>query len=459
APVELRGRIPLSYDVKEERWRVDFTRGLLWPGVPGAWNFSVASKWPRRASIVDRQGRKLATGPVAHRRYPFGSLAGTTVGHIGVVDGKELARLPGYYGLGDLMGESGLEAAFDRRLGGVPELSLRITGRHGKVVRTLGRSPGRKGRKVTTTLDMRVQAAAAAAYAGHVGGAVVLDPRTGDMLAVVSSSEIDPGNYVGVDGIAPFNRALSGLYPPGSAMKVVTASAGLAAGVVKPSTVLPGPESYKGVTNFESEHFSSITFYDAFVKSVNSVFAQVAERMGVKPMYVYAKRFGFDRKPAMPLEAATPSYPRPKDLGDLMWSAVGQGRDLATPLQMASIAATIANRGVRMEPRIWFGQPKRGRRVISPRIASEIGSMMRSVVLRGTGTAANLPGIPVAGKTGTAEIFYNGGIEDHAWFESFAPYGAPRMASALVVEYGGVGGEVAAPIARSLIERVLPLVR
>lgn len=308
-----------------------------------------------------------------------------------------------------------------------------------------------------TTLDVEVQRAAEQAYGDTVGGAVVMHPASGDLLAIVSSSRFDPGSYVGASDVMPFNRALSGLYPPGSSMKVVTASAALDARVVTPATTVTGPKDYKGVRNFESGEFGAIDFATAVKFSVNTAFAQVAEELGGARLTRYARAFGFGVDPGMELGAATSSFPRPTELYDLMWGSIGQAQVLATPLEMASVAATVANGGKRMEPRATFIEPKRGRRVVARRTAGTMSRLMQDVVAGGTGVRAQIPGVAVAGKTGTAEVDVEGVRRNHAWFICFAPAEAPKVAVAVVSEYGGVGGRVAAPLARAILERVLPL--
>jgi peptidoglycan glycosyltransferase len=228
---------------------------------------------------------------------------------------------------------------------------------------------------------------------------------------------------------------------------------------VTATTRLSGPKEFRGVRNFESESFDSLSFAQATEFSVNTAFAQVALKLGAKTLHHYAGLFGFNREPGLPVGAATSSFPLPEDEGDLMWGAVGQAQDLATPLEMASVAATVANGGKRMDPRITLGSPPQGHRVISRRSASVMTGLMELVVRGGTGTAANLPGVGVAGKTGTAEVDVDGVRKNHAWFVCFAPARQPKVAVAVVVEYGGVGGEVAAPLARNILERVLPLVK
>ena len=398
------------------------------------------------------------SGPAAQRRYPVAAVGGTTVGHLEPLKKKDVLdgdfRAPG-----DLVGGSGLEAAFEERLAGRPFTKLDVVDCRGEHIVTVGNRAGGRARPVRTTLDIEVQRAAEAAYGSTTGGAIVLDPGSGDLLAVVSSSPFDPGSYVGVAGIEPFNRALSGLYPPGSSLKVMTAAAALETGTVKPATKLTGPAEYKGVRNFESGEFGTLTFADAITNSVNTAFAQVAEDLGPQRLDRFADAFGFDRPPAMPLGAATSSFPFPADEGDVMWSSIGQAQVLATPLQMATVAATIANQGRRMEPRITFDQNADGTRVVTRRVARTLTELMESVVEEGTGVAAQIPGVRVAGKTGTAEVDVAGERKNHAWFITFAPANDPQVAIAVVSEYGGVGGQVAAPLARAILTAILPIVR
>ncbi|MDQ3957642.1 MAG: penicillin-binding transpeptidase domain-containing protein [Actinomycetota bacterium] len=436
-------------------WTVRWDAAAMWPGFEDATGLELSRRWPRRAPILDRDRRVLARGPAADRTYPFGSTAGSTVGHIGTLSRKD-ARATDLYSAGDLAGVSGLEEAFDERLAGEPGVRVDLLGGTERLD-TLLRDPPEPGRAVRTTLDVRVQQAAAGAFGGTTGGAAVLDPATGDVLAVVSSAELNPELYVGARDVQPFNRALSGLYPPGSSLKVMTGAAALESGVVNLGTRLSGPREYKGVRNFESGEFGSIDFASAVRFSVNTAFAQIAEDLGAARLTRFARAFGFNSPPKMPLGAATSSFPRPADLGDLMWASIGQAQVLATPLHMATVAATIANGGKRMEPRISLHEPPSGERAVSRRTARTMTQLMEGVVEGGTGVAARIPGVRVAGKTGTAEVDVNGKRRNHAWFVAFAPANRPKLAVAVVSELGGIGGQVAAPLARAILQATLPL--
>lgn len=435
---------------------VDLSPSHLWPGIEGARGFVVETIWPRRGRILDRDGRVIAAGRGSDRRYPFGSAGGATVGHVGALTRAEIKE--GVVGAeGDPFGASGLEEAFDERLAGEPGLDLVVVGSKGKVLQEVGGTAPVAGKDVKVTLDMQMQVAAERSFPVRVGGAVVMQPRTGDVLVVVDPSTFDPNNFAGAAGVQPFNRALSGGYPPGSAMKVVTAAAALDTRTVSPSTTVTGPKEYMGVRNFESGEFGSIPFSSAVKFSVNTAFAQVAQDLGSDKLTRYADAFGFNRPLNMELATRESSFPDPEGLGDLMWASVGQAQVIATPLQMASVAATVANEGRRMEPRIDMKAPRSGERVVKVRTARSLAALMQGAVEGGTGVNARIAGTTVAGKTGTAEVDVAGERRNHAWFVCFTPVQKARLAVAVVSEYGGIGGQVAAPAARQILQAVLPL--
>lgn len=453
----LEGVLELVFDPATEDWSVVEPDNLMFPDVPDGDRLDLKATWPKRGSILARNGTPIARGDGLDRSYPFGSLAGSTIGHLEAVTRKSLEDAPFGHEVGDLVGGSGLEGAYEERLAGTPDLLLRVVDRRGRSQLELDEQPGTPSKNVRATLDMRVQRATSNAFGSTVGGAVVLDPGSGDILAAVTSYEIDPNGYVGTTGFEPFNRALSGTYPPGSAMKVVTAGAALDTGVVKPSTMLTGPSEYQGVRNFESGAYPSLDFATAVRNSVNTAFAQVALELGARRLTRYAELFGFNSKPTMPLDAAGSSFPFPEDSSDLMWGSIGQAQVLTAPLEMATVAATVANGGRRMEPRSSLGDPKKGTRVLKRSTANQLALLMESAVNSGTGTASRISGVRVAGKTGTAEVDVGGERRNHAWFITFAPIDSPQVAIAVVSELGGIGGQVAAPIAGSIYTGVLPL--
>jgi peptidoglycan glycosyltransferase len=361
------------------------------------------------------------------------------------------------------------------------------------------------GNNVVTNLLVRPQRLAQNLLRGKCGAAVLMNPTTGAVYVMASSPTYDPnlmeqaGGYAKIESTkaqchpsAPLlNRATQGLYPPGSTFKTITAAAALDNHVFGSYSGFNDPgyctEYGKPVYNANDqsgpERFGNITLFDAYVHSVNAVYCQIGQKVGAAKILEEAKKFGFYSLP--PLETPSDSrsasglynrgklwYPKNPafdvDPGRL---AFGQERMLVTPLQMAMVAATIANGGAQMEPhlvkavrtpsgsRIYRPSPHRLRYATSPKTAAAIRDMMVGVVQRGTGTNAQIPGVTVAGKTGTAEISANSKNYD-AWFIFFAPAEHPVVAGAVIVESqpNGFGGAVAAPIAKALMQATLPLV-
>ena len=342
------------------------------------------------------------------------------------------------------------------------------------------------GDTVQSALNPAAQRAAVDGLAGRRGAVVAIVPSTGEVKAMVSVPEYDPNvvensktfQRLNTDNSAPlFNRATQAGYPPGSTMKVVTATAAIDSGEFTPDSVLSGrsPQTIDGVplSNSGGEQFGDIPMTTALTNSVNTWWAQVGEKLGKDTMFKYMERYGFNAKPRLDypgfqLAASgvysgnrllTPS--NPIDIGRV---AIGQERLRVTPLQMAEVAATVANKGELMEPRLWSKvidpdgretklDPARQSRVMSEDTASQLNSMMQDVVSEGTGTAAALTGIDAAGKTGTAEI--SPGVND-AWFIGFAPANDPQIAVACIVEHtSGFGGPTCGPIFKSVSETIL----
>ncbi len=341
-----------------------------------------------------------------------------------------------------------------------------------------------EGDKVQSSLDPAAQEAAVNGLAGRRGSVVAIVPSTGEVRAMVSIPEYDPNRIpkdlaqLNRDSSAPlFNRATQAGYPPGSTMKVVTATAALDSGEFTPSSVLSGrsPQTIGGValSNSGGEQFGDIDMTTALTNSVNTWWAQVGEKLGNDTMFQYMDRFGFDAKPRLDypsFQLATSGVfdgnklLGPSDPIDIGRVAIGQERLRVTPLQMAEVAATVANKGELMEPRLWSKvidpdgretklDPARQSRVMGEDIAATLNTMMQSVVREGTGTAAAVSGIDVAGKTGTAEL--SPGVND-AWFIGFAPADDPQIAIACIVEHtSGFGGPTCGPIFKAVAEATL----
>jgi penicillin-binding protein A len=351
-------------------------------------------------------------------------------------------------------------------------------------------SSDREGNDVITNLDLKGTEAAVNGLAGRKGAVVAIEPSTGKVRVMVSIPEYDPNlipsafQRINTDPNQPLlNRTTQELYPPGSTFKVVTASAALDSGKITPETVIDGssPKVISGqpLSNAGGESFGPISATDALTNSVNTYWAQVGERIGTGTLVEYMKRFGFFEKPQLdyPDDYMVASGVRRngtkyvEDGFDVGRVAIGQGglegAIDATPIQMAEVAATVANDGRLMKPRLTDRivrkdgrvkeriQPDLQSVVMKPETADQMAQMMSRVVEEGTGTAAALSGITVAGKTGTAETGANAEFTQ-AWFICFAPVENPRMAVAVTIpNANGQGGTVAAPIAKSVLEATI----
>ncbi|HET9163143.1 MAG TPA: penicillin-binding transpeptidase domain-containing protein [Solirubrobacterales bacterium] len=357
------------------------------------------------------------------------------------------------------------------------------------------RGRNQEGDDIVTNLDPEAQRAAMAALQEQgFGAAVAIEPSTGRVKVLASNPPYDP-NRVPYE-LSKLNRntvetplvdrATQGLHPPGSTFKVVTAAAGLDSGKITPETAFaaPSPLEVEGqpLENDFDESFPPITLDTALTQSVNTWFAQLGEKLGEDTMFEYMDRFGFNATPAIDLPSDQVYKSGVSDEGELLGPgdpvdiarvAMGQERLLVTPLQMAEVAAAVANRGTLMKPQIWsrvvdpdgrvvkrlepseYGQP------IDAQTAEELTTAMEGVVNEGTGTNAAIPGVPVAGKTGTAETPGNescggGEAENQAWFIGFAPADEPKVAIAATVECTErFGNDAAAPIFRAVAEAVL----
>ncbi|MDO9354288.1 MAG: penicillin-binding protein 2 [Solirubrobacteraceae bacterium] len=356
------------------------------------------------------------------------------------------------------------------------------------------RGSNERGNDITSTLVPAVQRAGLQGLAGRRGAAVAIDTRTGGVLAMVSFPNYDPnemGTAAGrkkllgdTENSPLLNRATAGLYPPGSTFKTVTTAAALATGKYTPDTIVDGSSPMvvqtKELRNFGGENPGKVTLTTALTNSVNTAFARIAEDIGPEPLAEQMERFGFGKKPAF-------DYPSRQILAsgefntslskmipvdgnvDVARVAIGQERLRVSPLQMGLVAATIARGGDK--PRLStvarvtdkdgrtlssLGNGRSAGRAMSERDADELAAMMENVVKEGTGTAAALAGLRVAGKTGSAEIIIDQNITQ-PWFIGFAPADSPRVAVAVTIErtVGGTGGVTAAPIAKAMMEAAL----
>ena len=424
-----------------------------------------------RGEITASDGTKVGVSeqtvggenPVYERRYSQGQLFSHPIGYA-------------YFDVGS----SGLERFYDEDLSGQgDEFESILDDLSGEPI---------EADDLRTNLDPAGQRTAISALGDRAGSIVALDPNTGKVLVMASTPGFDPNAVPeqldelnqAEDSRPLVNRATQEAYPPGSTMKVVTTAAALDSGEFTPESVLNGesPQIIGGapLENFGGTDFGSVSLTDALTNSVNTVFGQVGEALGPETMFEYMERFGFGGE--LPLDYPSDQlFPsgiysaeeglvergQPIDVGRV---AIGQGGLLVTPLQMAMVAAAVANDGVLMAPRLGDqvvasdGRVKRTirseqmARVMSPTAAGQLTEMMTNVVEEGSGTAAALSGVDVAGKTGTAEA--PGG--NQPWFIAFAPSSEPQVAIAVTLEPIGeteTGGEAAAPLAKQVLEVLL----
>jgi peptidoglycan glycosyltransferase len=417
--------------------------------------------------LAESIGHSANGRTIYHRRYPSGALASAVVGYASIQ-----------------ASEAGIERAQDDVLSGA-------SGSLGGGTDLLGTLVGRtvRGDDVVLSLSARLQKVATSAlrHTGHRGAVVAIEPSTGRVLAMVSLPSYDPNlvdNGFGSllrrrDGVL-LNRATQGLYPPGSTFKVVTAATALDGGSLTADSTFPGGSCitvFRPLCNASGEVAPNPnTLADALVQSYNTTFAQVGQQVGSAALYDEMQRFGFGSLPPLdyPTAQMTSSgifvgkrrVASRSTRFDVARVAIGQGGLLVTPLQMAEVVATIANGGVVMAPHLVdrvrdrTGQlvvataPQSLGRAISSATAATLTGIMRRVVDEGTGQAAQLGGLEVAGKTGTAQTA-RAGLND-AWFIAFAPASSPRIAIAVVVEdTTDFGGVIAAPIARDVIRALL----
>jgi cell division protein FtsI/penicillin-binding protein 2 len=436
---------------------VEWNPSLVFPGLREGEELAADVELAERAPILARDGTPLAEGPASEREHPIGSAAIDVTGEVGEAPEEEwplLARRG--FPPETPVGISGLERAFNARLAGKPGGSLLAVSADGSSIRTLAEGKPTAGAPVKTTIDPDLQAAAVSALAGRVGGVAVLDARRGDVRALAG-------------------QAFSAPQPPGSTFKIVTTTAALEAGAVSLDDefeITDGVNVGGRFLNNANGEYCGGSFPEAFAESCNAVFAPLGPAVGNDKLVETAERFGFNSPPTLyarrivrevePEESSIPT-----EIGeeiDLGVSAIGQGEVLATPLEMASVAQTVGNDGVRMPTSIVANQKLRPEaepvRVMSPKVAGQLNELMIGVVAGGTGTAGAIPEAQVAGKTGTAELGPKPGEEDSpnpvqikdAWFAAFAPAERARLAvGVLLIEAEAAGGEVAAPIAAEVL--------
>ena len=448
----VRQNLRLTFTGEGDDKGVNWGPQLAFPGLAAGERLERRTSLPPRAAILARDGTPLAQGP--DRTSPIEDVASSIVGELGEPEPDRRARLRELgYPADHKVGTSGLERVFEQRLAGRPGGELRA----GK--RVLVRTLPREAPPVQSTIDPAVQRAAVAAKGERLGCVAVVRPRTGEILALAG-------------------LAFSGLQPPGSTFKIITLAGVLEAGLAGPNSIYP-VETKTTIEGVELENANGEscggTLRYSFAHSCNSVFAPLGARLGAKRLVQAAEKFGFNREVGI-AGAATSTIPAADEIGDDLAvgsSAIGQGRVQATALQMAWVAATIAGRGKRPQLTLERGRPAQRTQVIDADVARLVGRLMEAVVREGTGTAARISGIRVAGKTGTAELKNTSTPEcvpspdpsippcpppepddptdTDAWFAAYAPAGEPRVAVGVLLVQAGTGGETAAPVAREAL--------
>jgi penicillin-binding protein A len=430
-----------------------------------------------RTVLAGRRRVKLRDGRVWYvRRYPQAELAAHPVGYSTI----ERARTELEESMNDFL------------TGSNANLSTIVDNTLDKL-----RGVTQEGNDIVTTLRARAQRVAMQELDGNCGAAVAIEPATGRVLALASTPSYDPNltdtNFRAIERItgpcrpaAPLlNRGSAGLFIPGSTFKVVTAAAALDTGRFNPESTFEDPGFCtlfgRRVFNFADQSgpgvFGTVTLAEALENSINSVFCNLGKRLGANTVLEYTQRFGFYDRPPIELpdddvrrsglyQDGKLFLPEDENRVDPGRLAFGQERLQVTPLQMALVAAGIANDGVVMEPKLVERivspdgdvidrlEPEEWKTAVKPRTAAELQAMMTAVVESGTATSAQISGVTVAGKTGTAETGREG--QNDTWFIAFAPVENPRVAVAVALSnQDSTGGATAAPIARSIMEAVL----
>jgi cell division protein FtsI/penicillin-binding protein 2 len=452
------GRLEDEIDLPYAEGGIDWDPSLVFPGLRSGEQLEADVELAPRAAILAGNGEALAEGPAEGREHPLGSAMIDVTGEVGEAPEEDEALLARQgYPPETPVGISGLEQAFNRRLAGKPGGKLlAVATKGGGQSRVLAEARPEAGAPVTTTIDPALQDVAVGALAGRAGGTAVLDANNGDVRALAG-------------------QAFSAPQPPGSTFKIVTTTAALQDHVVSLNDEF---EINNGINvggrflNNANGEYCGGTFREAFAESCNSVFAPLGPKIGNDDLVHAAELFGFNSPPSLYAprivhEVDPPESSIPEEIGaevDLGVSAIGQGEVLATPLEMASVAQTIANHGVREPTSIVNNKQLRphpeSTRVMSKKLANELTELMIGVVTEGTGTAGAIPQAQVAGKTGTAELGPKPGEEGKenpdqikdAWFSAFAPAKKAKLAiGVLLIEAEAAGGEVAAPAAAEVL--------
>ena len=491
----------LSMDKKELVARLDKYRSLP-DFVPIVIKDDLSIEEVARIESNQMEFPELRLAMEPKRDYPFGPFASHVLGYLQEISLREL-RTPQYQGhdVGDMIGKTGIEFQYEQELSGRKGLVVEVVDSLGRKVKELVRRPPTRGNKVYLTLDYDLQAKAEELLNGREGAIVVLDPRNGEILALASFPNYDPNKFIHrfspEEGLSfvqdpshPLeNRAIRGLYAPGSIFKLVMALAGLEAKVVSPWTTF----FCSGTTVIYGHPFAcwyqpghgAMNLEKAIQHSCNIYFYNLGKLLGIERIAAYARQCGLGQLTGIDLPGekrglvpdpewkkqnrGAPWYP-----GETISVSIGQGPLLVTPLQVAVLTSMIARRGQRIIPHLFLKVEKREgtSQYYSPPSEEEkpglkdkkvferiISGMWKSVNAGGTGQGARLEGYDICGKTGSTQVISRDTadkmkkkIKTHSWFTGFASRHDPRVVVTVIVEFGGMGGQTAAPIARQLFE-------
>ncbi len=430
----------LQLVTRNRHWRVDWSPAAIYPRLRPGERFVLTAVWPARAAVLASDGTQLSSASVIAQSGSIALLTGNVV----AATAAEAKALGAPYQKGDLIGQGGIEQAYQAQLAGRPSLTIRLEGPGRRLDATAARFAPTPGQPVRTSLDMRDQMAASAAVSGAATSKpidmVAIQPSTGKVLAVVER----PGG---------FDRALAGIFPPGSTFKVVTASALAKQGMRPSSTVqCPSEVTIGGRTfhNDDNEHLGTTSLQTAFAVSCNSTFAMLAyQRLGGAALASMAATFGFNTTPNLGVPATLGKFSTPHQPVDVAADAFGQGTDLVNPLSQASVAAAIEDGTWRSPILVTSPQPKQASpaHALSPAILDTLRPMMRAVVTSGTAAGVGFPP-GVYGKTGTAQ--YGTGTHSHGWFIGYRG----DVAFAVLVEGGGYGADSAGPVANAFLRKI-----
>ncbi len=418
--------------------------GASWYATPYNPRISAARDNITGGTIYDRKGVKLAWSEGTKRVYI----------------GNEKVRRSCSHVLGDIYGKTiGAETTFAKYLYGLDNDLSTLINRF-----ITGDYAGTNGSDITLTIDSELSGYIYSKMGGKRGSVVVMNYKTGEILASVSILTFDPKtvNKEHLKDTALVDRATMGKYPPGSIMKIVTASRAVERNIDLTYTCT-GKEIINGQVVTCTHAHGEQNLEEAFANSCNTYFARLSVEIGGRELLMQAEKFRFNHSfdcPDMILYRS--SFEVSSDEGDIAWAGIGQYRDLVTPMHAAMIGGTIANRGVMVEPKLLLkvGSTEQrsifssGRTVLDPAVAQRIKQMMKQAVDEGTGTTARISGVNVYGKTGTAEYYEDGEVRNHSWFVGFMDENRPYVVS-VIFEGAGFGSKYAAPMTKTVFQYMI----